>query len=354
MASPFLDNPVDIGAQIVQRALRRERVLRDKQNPLAFSDANLHEKYRFSAEGMLYLCRLLEPHIKNPTRRSHATTVPQMICIALRFFASGTYLYEVGDAEKLSKNTVCRTIRRVVIALQRYLNTFVVFPGHLPTVAIKEGFSNIAGFPRAIGVIDCTHIPISTPIKEIEANYLNRKANHSLNVQITCDHQCMVTSLDARWPGSMHDNQIFENSSLCQRLQEGQFDGLLVGDETYACQSFLMTPYPDPETTPQHDFNMALSQTRLKIDTTLAVLKARFNCLRDLRVSPERASQIVGACVVLHNIATIRKERVPDEYYLPHDDDDDVDPITRDHPAGRAVRDAITAEYFTDHLNKFV
>lgn len=97
----------------------------------------------------------------------------------------------------------------------------------------------------------------------------------------------------------------------------GLFDGLLVGDETYACQSFLMTPYPDPETTPQHDFNVALSQTRLKIDTTLAILKARFNCLRDLRVSPERASQIVGACVVLHNIATIRKERVPDEYYLP-------------------------------------
>jgi len=117
-----------------------------------------------------------------------------------------------------------------------------------------------------------------------------------------------------------------------------------------------MTPYPDPETTPQHDFNMALRQTRRKIDKTLAILKARFNCLRDLRVSPERASQIVGACVVLHNIATIRKERVPEEYYLPPDDDidDDVDPITWDQPAGRAVRDAITVEYFTDQLNVFV
>ncbi|KAL0188312.1 hypothetical protein M9458_015411, partial [Cirrhinus mrigala] len=122
------------------------------------------------------------------------------------------------------------------------------------------------------------------------------------------------------------------------------FDGLLVGDQTYACQSFLMTPYPDPETKPQHDFNMALSQTRLKIDTTFAILKARFNCLHDLRVSPERASQIVGACVILHNIATIRKERVPNEYDL---QPDDIDPFTQDHPAGRAVRDAITAEYFT-------
>jgi len=124
----------------------------------------------------------------------------------------------------------------------------------------------------------------------------------------------------------------------------GLFDGVLVGDRTCACQSFLLTPYPDPETKPQNDFNMALSQTRLKIDTTFAILKARFNCLRDLRVSPERASQIVGACVILHNIATIRKERVPNEYQLPPDD---MEPFTQDHLTGKAVRDVITAEYFT-------
>nr|AAI53379.1 Zgc:162945 [Danio rerio] len=349
MASPYLENPVDIGAQIVQRALRRERVIRDVQNPLAFSDEHLYERYRFSAEGMLYLCRLLEPHIKNPTRRSHATTVPQMICIALRFFTSGTFLYEVGDAEKLSKNTVCRTIRRVVIALQRYINTFVAFPGHLPTQAIKEGFSQIAGLPGVIGAIDCIHIPISTPVKEIEATFLNRNATHSINVQMTCDHQCLITSLDARWPGSMQDNQIFEKSKLCQRFQQGLFDGVLVGDGTSACQSFLLTPYPEPKTKPQHEFNIALSQTRLKIDNTLAILKARFNCLRDLRVSPERASQIVGACAVLHNIASIRKEQMPSEC---QQSNDDVDSVSRDHPAGRAVRHAITEEFFMQHSIK--
>ncbi|XP_016409638.1 putative nuclease HARBI1 [Sinocyclocheilus rhinocerous] len=170
------------------------------------------------------------------------------------------------------------------------------------------------------------------------------KATHSLNVQMTCDHQCMVTNLDVRWPGSMHDTQIFEKSLLCQRFQEGLFDGLLVGDRTYACQSFLMTPHPDTETKPQHDFNLALSQTRLKIDMTFAILKAQFNCLRDLKVSPERASQII-----LHNIATIRKERVASDYHLPLDV---IDPFTQDHPTGRAVRDAITAEYFTWHSIK--
>lgn len=136
---------MDLGARLVRRALRRERVLRDGQNPLAFPDDYLYETYGFSAEGIVYLFRLLERHIKHPTRRSRAISVPQMLCITLRFLTSGTYLYAVGDAENISKNTVCRTIRRVVIALQKYMNTFIVFPGHLPTAAIKEGFYKIAG-----------------------------------------------------------------------------------------------------------------------------------------------------------------------------------------------------------------
>lgn len=110
-----------------------------------------------------------------------------------------------------------------------------------------------------------------------------------------------------------------------------------------------MSPYQNPETQPQHDFNIALSRTGLMIKRTFGILKARFGCLRDLRVSPERASQIVGACAVLHNIATIRKERMPQEYHVPPDD---VDPVTPDNPSGRAVRDVITTQYFSSNSIK--
>uniref|UniRef100_A0A673H0X9 DDE Tnp4 domain-containing protein n=1 Tax=Sinocyclocheilus rhinocerous TaxID=307959 RepID=A0A673H0X9_9TELE len=316
MASPFLSNPVDISTQIVRRALRRERVFRDRQNPLAFPDTYLYERYRFSAEGISYICELLEPHITNVTRRSHALTVPQMVCIALCFFASGTYLYAVGDAENLGKN-------------MGYINSFIVFPGHLSTMSIKEGFYKIAG-----KIHRTAHAAICTALREHEADYVNRKFFHSLNVQMTCDHEYMIISLDAKWPGSVHDSRIFRESVLCQRFEEGLFDGLLVGDRGYACQRFLLTPYPDqwnidpdPQTRPQNRFNVALSKSRVKIEMTF-----------------ERASQIVVACAILHNIATIRKKRVPPQNQLLPDE---IDPITLDHPAGAAVRDAITIQYFT-------
>ena len=185
---------------------------------------------------------------------------------------------------------------------------------------------------------------------------------------MTCDHQLMVTSVDAKWPGSVHDSRIFRESTLCQQFLQGvaqytrsltvnvdevtdhimffligRYDGLIVGDRGYACMQFLMTPYGDPQTPSEACFNRALSTCRVKIEMTFGVIQARFNCLCGLRVKPERASQIITACVVLHNIATIRKERTP---HVPLVADDVVDPITIDHPTGVAVRQAITAQFF--------
>ena len=136
---------MELGARIVRGALKRARTFRDCQNPLAFHDDHLYERYRFSTEGMTYLCQLLEPYVANATHRSSVLTVPQTVCVALHYFATGTFMYSVSDAEILGKNTVCCAIRKVVLALTQLLNTFVVFPGHLPMQAIKDGFYEIAG-----------------------------------------------------------------------------------------------------------------------------------------------------------------------------------------------------------------
>ncbi|KAK0133282.1 putative nuclease HARBI1 [Merluccius polli] len=195
---------------------------------------------------------------------------------------------------------------------------FVVFPSFLQTQTVKEGFYQLAG------AIDCTHVPINAPLGEHEADFVNRKSTHSINVQkcrfqMTCDHQLMVTSVDAKWPGSVHDSRIFRDSTLCQQFLQGvaqytrsltvnvdevtdhimffrigRYDGIIVGDRGYACMKFLMTPYGDPQMPSEARFNRALSTCRVKIEMTFGVIKARFNCLRGLRVKPERANH--GIC----------------------------------------------------------
>ena len=67
MAAPFLRDPIDEGAILVRLAFYRERVLRDRQDPLSHHNDFLYERCRFCRQGIIYLQDLLDPYIKNTT-----------------------------------------------------------------------------------------------------------------------------------------------------------------------------------------------------------------------------------------------------------------------------------------------
>lgn len=68
-----------------------------------------------------------------------------------------------------------------------------------------------------------------------------------------------------------------------------------------------MTPLQIPETPAEYRYNMAHSATHNVIDRTLRTILARFRCLDEskgtLQYSPEKASHIILACCVLHNVS---------------------------------------------------
>ncbi|XP_067083867.1 putative nuclease HARBI1 isoform X1 [Osmerus mordax] len=307
------------------------------------ADDHLYERYRFSADGIRYLCRLLGPRIKHRTARSHALSVEQMVCVALRFFASGAFLYSVGDAEQLNKATICRTIRSVCLAIKALADVFISFPGHRRLCDIKEEFYRIAGFPNVIGAVDCTHIRIKAPSGAHEADFVNRKSFHSINVQMVCNADCVISNVVAKWPGSVHDSRIFRASEIYQCLSQGEFSGVLLGDRGYGCQPFLLTPFTDPQEA-QQAYNHAHARTRARVEMTFGLLKARFHCLHKLRVSPVRACDITVACAVLHNVACLRKERAP---RVPPAMDWDNPAIFPDDDSGRLLRDQYVLNYFS-------
>nr|XP_005159262.1 putative nuclease HARBI1 [Danio rerio] len=346
MACPFLEDPVDEEAVLIRRELhlRRARVLRPRVDFLSFPHTFLFERYRFSLQSITYIHNLIRPYITNVTHRGRALTSEQILCAALRFFANGSFLYNIGDAEHISKATVCRAVRKVCLALKRFLHIFVVFPGHKPLGVIKEEFYRIAGFPNVVGCIDGSHIPIIAPT-ENESDYVNRKSIHSINVQIICDAAHIITNVEAKWPGSVHDSRIYRECTLSNRLQSGEIDGFLLGDRGYPCQPTLLTPYPEPEQGPQQRFNVAHCKTRGRVEMTIGLLKARFQCLRHLRVTPERACDIIVACVVLHNIAIFRGEPHP-ALHIQAPEEDPIHPA--DFQDGRVVRDLICHNSFSD------
>ncbi|KAL6486616.1 hypothetical protein MHYP_G00060080 [Metynnis hypsauchen] len=106
-----------------------------------------------------------------------------------------------------------------------------------------------------------------------------------------------------------------------------------------------MTPYPDPEPGPQSRYNLALSKTRARVEMTVRILKARFQCLWGLKVTPERACDIIVACVVLHNIAPITGEQHPAISQADIEEEPHLN--LPDHRNGRIVQDAICNHCFS-------
>ena len=72
---------------------------------------------------------------------------------------------------------------------------------------IKMQFAAMSGFPNEIRAIDCTHAAIRA-LREDKYVFVNRKQFHSINVQIICDAQMLLTNVVAKWPGSTHDSFI--------------------------------------------------------------------------------------------------------------------------------------------------
>ena len=71
-----------------------------------------------------------------------------------------------------------------------------------------------------------------------------------------------------------------------------------------------MTPFRNPQTPGEENYNAAHISTRAVVERTFGQLKSRFRCLDKsggtLLYSPDFVCQIIGACCILHNFA-VRK-----------------------------------------------
>lgn len=83
----------------------------------------------------------------------------------------------------------------------------------------QRRFEARRGFPSTVGVLDCTHVVMSSANRNQEIALLDRHRNHSINVQIVCDSRLYISNVNARYPGSTHDMFIFNASHLKNRLE---------------------------------------------------------------------------------------------------------------------------------------
>uniref|UniRef100_A0A673IH05 DDE Tnp4 domain-containing protein n=1 Tax=Sinocyclocheilus rhinocerous TaxID=307959 RepID=A0A673IH05_9TELE len=262
-----------------RRAFRRERVMRDRTNPLdIYGDRELIERFRFSRVELLELINELSPQLQHATDRN-------------------------GPAGRYDE----------CLALQSRAQIHVRLPTQEEATRTKDKFRRDSGIPGIFGCIDGTHVRIQAPSKN-EYLFVNRKGFHSINVQVVCDANMKLIDVVARWYGS---------SALAQMCEEGRLSGIMLGDSGYPLNKWLMTPVMVPRTEQERQFNYVHSRTRSIIErcsSLLHFLPCRFHCLHsEIRMEPERVCTIVCAAAVLHNICTDKRVPLPAEDLGPVD-----------------------------------
>jgi len=78
-----------------------------------FTDEELRARYRFRRESILFITDLVAGDISRNTQRNHALLPLHQVLIALRFYASGSFLQVIGDTFVVDKSTVSRVITAV-------------------------------------------------------------------------------------------------------------------------------------------------------------------------------------------------------------------------------------------------
>lgn len=277
------------------------------------------------------------------------------LLLTLRYYASGSMQICVADFMGVSKSSACRIIKRVSAAIASLSRNYVKFYSN--EAELEEAariFYRIARFPRIIGAIDCSLIPIVSPGGHDAEVFRSRKGYFALNVQTISDASLKIKNIVVRWPGSCHDQTIFKNSLIKRQFENGAFGRyMLVGDSGYTLQPYLMTKLLETRNNAESLYNESIIRTRNVVERQYGVWKRRFPILKNgINLKLETAMNVIVATAVLHNIAIAMREEIPQDWLI---DDEVQDPIIPDLPEndnnnnnhlGRQLRQLLINEYF--------
>lgn len=330
------------------------RRLADVSNPFErYGEEEFRARHRFSKAATMKLFDVVKGDNELNVRGNGLSPLIQLTT-ALRFYATGNFQMTDGDLAGISRQTAGRSVHQLSRAIAKRRSLFINFP-QSPSAA-KRDFYRIAGFPKVIGAIDCTHIPIAAPSGAEYADqqevFRNRKGYMSLNVQMVCDSNRVVTNLVARWPGSAHDSRIFENSTLRDDFEAKKYDGVLLGDGGYGCRPYLLTPIINPQGDREKRYNAAHIKTRARIEQCFGLMKSRFRVLRSpLRTRLDNTMAIIVAVTCLHNFA-LKTMQPHLESELHEDLESDVNnppiEVPESSRAGQATRNAFIQCFFSE------
>lgn len=297
-----------------------------------FGESWWYDNLRMKRETFCLLCLELKPFIaKQVTRFRLPIDVDEQVAILLWRLATNTEYRTIAALFGVGISTVCSIVHKLAgIVVQFLLPKYVCIPPENKLKQIIAEFESLWGFPQVVGAIDGTHIPILHP-HDSPSDYFNRKSFYSIIMQAVVDSRCCFMDVNIGWPGKVHDARVLSNSSFFRKANEGslfpnwkrRINGvdvplLILGDPAYPLLPWLIKCYPEtgnlsPEAS---HFNYRQSRARMVVENAFGRLKGRWRCLLKRMDYTDIGTiiNVVGCCVVLHNICEFSGDRCQAEW----------------------------------------
>ena len=115
--------------------------------------------------------------------------VKTRVAITLYYLCNKGRHRKVANAFGIGRSTVSTIIKEVTELISKKLGPkFIKFPTTEEVEKSVNLFYKQHGFSQCLGAIDGTHVNIKQPLENY-TDYLNRKGQHSINIQAVCDYR---------------------------------------------------------------------------------------------------------------------------------------------------------------------
>ena len=297
------------------------------------------QKYRMTRENLENLSELVKNHPTFQNTSGNKQAPPKyQIMLLLRYLGtegSGTSNPNLRHTFRTGRGTCSLYRSRAVVAISSLRQQYIYWPDEEERKLIAGRIFDAVGIPNCVAIADGSLFPLARrPEREDAPDYSGRKFAYSLSTMILCDDMRRIRYYLSGWPGTAHDNRIFQSTKLARR-PEDFFDStqFVLGDSAFANFWYMVSAFKKAQgqvLCDDHEkFNTIVARCRIWSEHTIGILKGRFPWLRSIQNKITEDPHSIGVilkyievCVILHNMLV--EESIPGEWWA---DMEDFDPV---------------------------
>jgi len=217
--------------------------------------------------------------------------------------------------------------RRVTTAILSLRDVYYTWPDAEERHQLAKLGEIESDFPSCVGIADGTLFPLAFEPEATDApDYSGRKYGFSITTMIICDYNKKIRYYLAGYPGSCHDNRVYNNTGFVKNPKE-YFSEMEynMGDSAFSNSPFMVSSYRKAKgellEADHEKFNTKLAKLRIRSEHCIGILKGRFPWLRSIRMkvtdnpkSMRRILRLIDATVILHNMLIEFREEDQDSW----------------------------------------